>query len=145
MFLFNSVIFKKWNNSLNCYWWKWLKNWHHFLIIHSILIWVELGWRLHMCYTYIKACIDNDTQNVNEPSEFTIAAKTGNTGKSIRIVTGSILDIFSNFKSLLWSRITKFINYTILTLLYGTEVAIILCWKIFFKMLFFAGCLYDFR
>ena len=63
---------------------------------------------LHMCYTYIKACIHKDTQNVNEPSKFTIAAKSGNTGKSIRIVTASILDIFPNFKSLLWSRITKF-------------------------------------
>ena len=80
-----------------------------------------------MCYTYIKACIDNDMQNVNEPLEFTIAAKTGNTGKSLLIVTASILDIFPNFKSLSWSRITKFNNFAILTLLYGTEVAIISC------------------
>ena len=69
-----------------------------------------------MCYTYIKACIDNDTQNVNEPSEFTIAAKSGNSCKSIRIVTASILDIFPNFKSLLCSRITKLYFLAILTL-----------------------------
>ena len=98
-----------------------------------------------MCYTYIKDGFHKDTQNGNEQSKFTIATKSGNSGKSIQTVKPSILDIFPNFKSLLCSKIKKTLIPCYFDTFYGTESAITSCSKIFFKMLFFAGCLYDFR